>query len=549
MSIKKIKIKNFKCFGDEIFEIELNKGLNVLVGNNEAGKSTILEAIHLVLTGMYCGKPIRSELSQYLFNRMTIKKYIEAINSGNNVEPPYILIEVYFDGSIDSNFEGNGNTEKLNEVEGIKFEIKYVDKFNDLYQALIEQRNMYSLPIEYYDVYWTAFSRQAITVREIPIKSAMIDSSNYRYQNGSDIYISRIVKELLSPEEITSVAQAHRNIKNQFLEDESIKAINTKIATQSTITGRKVTLSVDLGTKTAWENTLVTQIDDIPFSYVGKGAQCILKTELALSNKRAANAQIILLEEPESHLSFAKLNHLISSIEKKYEDKQIIISTHSSFVANKLGLDKLILLSDSKVTRITSLESTDFFKKIAGYDTLRMLLCKKAILVEGDSDELVVQRAYMDANDGKLPIEDGIDVISVGVAFLRFLEIADILKLHVSVVTDNDGDIEKLERKYSKFLNDNKKDYINICYDKEVDTGSLKIKGKEFNYNTLEPKILKANNNDIEFFNRIFNKEYTDIDELHVFMKNNKTECALSIFESSESIKFPDYILEAIKDD
>lgn len=73
MSIKKIKIKNFKCFGDEIFEIELNKGLNVLVGNNEAGKSTILEAIHLVLTGMYCGKPIRSELSQYLFNRMTIK--------------------------------------------------------------------------------------------------------------------------------------------------------------------------------------------------------------------------------------------------------------------------------------------------------------------------------------------------------------------------------------------------------------------------------------------------------------------------------------------
>ena len=48
MAIHKIKIKNFKCF-NELFELELNKGLNILVGNNETGKSTILEAIHLAL--------------------------------------------------------------------------------------------------------------------------------------------------------------------------------------------------------------------------------------------------------------------------------------------------------------------------------------------------------------------------------------------------------------------------------------------------------------------------------------------------------------------
>lgn len=45
MAIQKIKISNFKCFKG-LFEIELNKGLNILVGNNETGKSTILEAIH-----------------------------------------------------------------------------------------------------------------------------------------------------------------------------------------------------------------------------------------------------------------------------------------------------------------------------------------------------------------------------------------------------------------------------------------------------------------------------------------------------------------------
>lgn len=55
MAIQKIRIQNFKCLKGP-FEIELNKGLNVLVGNNEAGKSTILEAIHIALTVMYGGR-------------------------------------------------------------------------------------------------------------------------------------------------------------------------------------------------------------------------------------------------------------------------------------------------------------------------------------------------------------------------------------------------------------------------------------------------------------------------------------------------------------
>ena len=68
------------------------------------------------------------------------------------------------------------------------------------------------------------------------------------------------------------------------------------------------------------------------------------------------------------------------------------------------------------------------------------MLCKKAILVEGDSDELVVQRAYLDKY-GKPPIEDNIDIISArNLSFLRYLKIAKQLMIPVCVVTDNDGD-------------------------------------------------------------------------------------------------------------
>lgn len=55
MYIDKIKIVNFKSFEGE-FELKLNKDLNIIVGDNEAGKSTILEAINLVLSGLVGGK-------------------------------------------------------------------------------------------------------------------------------------------------------------------------------------------------------------------------------------------------------------------------------------------------------------------------------------------------------------------------------------------------------------------------------------------------------------------------------------------------------------
>ena len=545
MAIDRIKICNFKSYKG-IFELKLNKGLNILVGNNETGKSTILEAIHLALTGMYGGRNIRNELSQYLFNREVIAEYIESVNRGTPLSPPKILIEIFFEGSLCPEFEGNNNTERLNKVEGLQFRIFYNDKYNDEYAKLIALKKLSSLPIEYYDVSWISFARQAITIRSIPIKSAMIDSSNYRYQNGSDVYISRIVKDLLSPEEVTSVAQAHRNMRDEFMEDPSIQAINNRISKESSIIDGEVSLSVDLGTKNAWENSLVTQLNNIPFGYVGKGAQCVMKTELALTHKQVQNARIILLEEPESHLSFSKLNQLISSIESKYGNKQIIISTHSSYVANKLGLENLLLIDNHNIVRIAKLDSAEFFKRIAGYDTLRLILCKKAILVEGDSDELVVQKAYMCNNNGRLPIQDGIDVISVGTSFLRFLELASILNKKVSVVTDNDGDPNALKTKYSDYLGDNKQPNINICYDETVDTGTLKIGEKNYNYNTLEPKLLKANS--LNLFNLIFGTQYANEDDLRKYMKHNKTECAMAIFNTSETIVFPNYIMEAISD-
>lgn len=545
MHIKKIIIENFKCFEGK-FTLVLNKCLNILVGDNEAGKSTILEAIHLALSGWIYGRYLGTELTQALFNNKVINKYLDSLKTDSPFLPPYIMIELFFDiddDSVKAFFEGNGNSLKEKEC-GIQFKIAFNETYQKEYNFLVNGEDKPgSLPIEYYDFFWSSFARNdRLTPRTIPFKSALIDSSNNRYQSGSDVYISRIIRDLLTDEHIVNVSQAHRKLKDSFAEHKAIKAINEELK-QKQISDKKVELSVDVSTRTAWETSLTTYLDDIPFNYSGRGEQCLVKTKLALSHKKSQQANILLLEEPENHLSHSKLNKLIKYIKDEHNEKQIIVSTHSSFVANKLGLGSLILLNYDKSSckrsevRITDLDNStkEYFEKLSGYDTLRLILCRKAILVEGPSDDLIVQKAFL-KNKGKLPIEDEVDVISVGTSFLRFLIIAEKIKKPVVVVTDNDKDFDnKVTKKYQQYENS---PTIKICADQRNDL------------NTLEPQIVDANKDQLDVFRGVLGineLNYADQNAVSIYMQDNKTDCALKIFDTSEDVKFPQYILEAIE--
>lgn len=70
-----------------------------------------------------------------------IAEYIESVNRGTPLSPPEILIEIFFEGSLCPEFEGNNNTERLNKVEGLQFRIFYNDKYNDKHAKLIALKN------------------------------------------------------------------------------------------------------------------------------------------------------------------------------------------------------------------------------------------------------------------------------------------------------------------------------------------------------------------------------------------------------------------------
>jgi predicted ATP-dependent endonuclease of OLD family len=94
VNIAKVVVKNYRCLPDTT--VALNERLNIVVGDNECGKSTFLEAIYLALSGQLNGRYIQGELHPHLFNNRTDFDYIALVKNRTAKQPPSILIELYF---------------------------------------------------------------------------------------------------------------------------------------------------------------------------------------------------------------------------------------------------------------------------------------------------------------------------------------------------------------------------------------------------------------------------------------------------------------------
>ena len=88
--IKSLHIEGFKKFNN--LDVEFNKHMNILVGENEVGKSTILDAIKLDLNQQY--KNSDKSILKDLFNATQVHKF-ECKPSVKTL--PKILIEIEFE--------------------------------------------------------------------------------------------------------------------------------------------------------------------------------------------------------------------------------------------------------------------------------------------------------------------------------------------------------------------------------------------------------------------------------------------------------------------
>ena len=66
----------------------------------------------------------------------------------------------------------------------------------------------------------------------------------------------------------------------------------------------------------------------IPLENRGRGMENLIKTKIAL--ERNSKVDVILIEEPENHLSFSTLNKMLNEVSRNKDSSQIILTTHRS---------------------------------------------------------------------------------------------------------------------------------------------------------------------------------------------------------------------------
>lgn len=528
--IEKIRIRGYRKYKD--LTIKPIDGMNILVGDNGSGKSTILEAMNLAMTGRINGHTAQQELNPYWFNKALVADFFAQRKAGNQVEPPTISIEVFFKDDIDlQRLKGANNSEvPTRACPGVEMCIEPNPEFENELKTYLQTETSI-LPVEYYVAKWRTFADVPLVFRPTGLMTAMIDSRTIRSTSGIDYYLRQMLSDHLLPKEKAEISVAYRSVKEKMTTDRLV-GVNKKMGDlEGTLDGQPLALAMDQSSKTAWDASVSPFIGDLPFSIAGQGQQVAVKVALAMS-RSAGVAQVVMIEEPENHLSHTNLNKLVERIDRQrgQHEQQIFVATHSSYVLNRLGLDALQLISDNRATTFSDLspETVNYFRRLPGYDTLRLVLASKVVLVEGPSDEIIFERFYYDAYN-KRPIENGIDVISMrGLSLAKCLELAQALNKTCAALRDNDGtDPAALQASLTDLLSSNRRLFI----------------GQPSFGHTLEPQILKANAT--ADFHDVLGIETRANPE--TWMTNNKTEAAIRIADSTIYLKPPQYISDAVK--
>lgn len=544
MNIERIVVSNYKIYQSLNFSIQ-NKN-NIFVGDNGSGKTTLLESIYLALTGRIDGQNAERLLTPDMFSNDIRAEYIHQLKSTGKASLPKIIIEIYFKDEDEYALQkGTENSQNI-DCPGIRFECSFDTQYGKEYQNRLEITDdeeagfqVLDIPIEYYSIKRTYFSGQSVIQRSNPFKVFFVDGTRKSYSSYIGKYIYSTIGSLLSDNESSQIRTVYENIRQNLKQHSILKKFNEDNQKNLHLAGKNVALTVRESLPDDWLQEITVSVDDFPFNNIGFGLQKMIELELAVG-KSADQPGILLFEEPENNLSYPNMSKLINLLEQG-SNKQKFISTHSSFVANKLGLDNLALCGGGNIEALTALSKDDieYFKRLPGYNTLRVLLSSCPVLVEGPTDELLFNAAYIHERK-KLPIENGVDVIVVdSLAFKRYLDVAKLIEKKVIVITDNDGDEEALGRKYAGYLDD-------PLFSFYVESNhSLK---------TIEPSMVNANveNGTLpELISVVFEgKKDSDTitaDTLEKYMTAHKSLWSMRVLEANAAISYPANIIQAVE--
>ena len=439
MYLSNIKLWNFRKYGSDTFDIDkpnldlnFTKGLNVLIGENDSGKTAIIDAIKIVL---------KTHSYEYI--------KIEADDFYNNSDR--LRIELKFKGLLDE--EAKNFTEWLTwEGEGEE-STPILIVFYD-----VRRKDYKILPSEVRAGADTEGNRLTAEAKEFlkitylrPLRDAesgLVPKRNSRLSQillGDDIF--KVDNHFL----VSKFRDINDELKKYFNEGDGspIKENINKYIKGFYGQEKEVifdTASNDIKSILEKLSLLLSGEDNVGLGTLNR---IFMATELLhLDKENREGLRLGLIEELEAHLHPQAQMQVIETLQKQNK-VQLIITTHSPNLASKIKLENLIICNGNNAfpmgkdyTELNE-DSYVFLEKFLDVTKSNLFFAKGVILVEGWAEEILIP-SLAKAIGIDLTAK-GVSVVNIGnVGFDHYSKIflrkdgCSPMKIPVAVVTDCD---------------------------------------------------------------------------------------------------------------
>ena len=570
MIIEKLKIENYRNFRS--FEIEL-KRFNLIIGENNIGKTNMLNALGLIFSPDITFYQKRN-LEVNDINYDAVQKFKNEVKEADKVEDlnekfPEVKIEVilsdfnpdqeaivgdWFTGEWDTNI--SKNMAKITYLFSINLTKKIEEWFQKTKEALVKNNsiNTIDFPINHYsysifggddrtkriDYYWLNFLKMEFL-------NALRDARTQLMARGKNTLLNKVLsvqtdnkiddlkKKLLELKELindeSSVFSGIKQDIEKFLKKVSIEDSKSKI--DFVFSGVE---SSDILKKIS----LIYGTNPIDIERNGLGRNNLLYISLLLSQlmqdvekkDKRVFFRLIGIEEPEAHLHPHLQIHLSRNIDTESSDeRQIIITSHSSHITSQLSLDDTIVLYNDETDnnkikpyylfKSIPEKSKNYLTRYLDATKSTLFFSRNVILVEGITEQLLVPEFFKIIYNQSLE-QNGISLINVGsVAFEHFLRILEEgYFIKGLVLTDSDLDTMAKHRVIALKRGYRNVDHIMICktqnttFELDLIESNRKEIGKDF---LLDSLLKTRRNKGVQAKKQIGNNEIVDSKD---FFKN-----------------------------
>lgn len=468
MIISELKIYDFRRFksvdGAPGLHITFHRGLNAMIGENDSGKTAVIDALKLVLL---------TQSNEYI--RPVDEDFYKSANG-----------DAVTEFKIDCLITEFTQNEAKNFIEYLTFtkngdKIKYTLQLH--YRAWKEGHKIFQeLRVGDKDDSISIDGKARDLLKAVylkPLRDAEREMSSGRSSRISQILLNHpVFKDKKEHVLRNIIKEANEKIDNYFTEDiEGKQILQTIRDNLESFNDKGQASDAELKTSDIQLKAILESLSlNAPEINPGLGELNLLFIAaelLLLKDDTDGGMKLALIEELEAHLHPQAQLRLISYLQNEYSenDVQIIISTHSPILASKINLKNLILMKDGFGYDLaegkTGLQKGDylFLQRFLDSTKANLFFAKGIIMVEGDAENILIP---VIADILGYPLEKyGISIVNVGsTAFLRYSRIMvradeETIGIPVSVVTDCDVrvyDVDPVteEKKFNEKISESK---------------------------------------------------------------------------------------------